>query len=339
MILKFSIVVAFRDRSMKCRGFTLVELLVVIAIIGILVGLLLPAVQSAREAARRMQCQNNLKQLGLALHNHESARNNLPPLGDYLSFGNTVYWSVQARLLPFIEQGNLHSIIDFTKPINQQPQVARLRMPHLLCPSEVNDRERPDTPTFTHYPLNYGANAGLWHIAQPPNDRGTGVFLVNRTTRLSEIIDGLSNTLGMAEVKAFTPYLRDGGNPSAAAPVPILPTDVSVFGGEFKSDSGHTEWVDARTHQTGFTTTFAPNTRVPLVDNGKTYDIDFNSMREGRSATAPTYAVVTSRSYHPSTVNVLLMDGSVRVIAQTVDLQTWRAMGSRAGGEVFALDN
>ncbi len=318
-------------------GFTLVELLVVIAIIGILVGLLLPAVQAAREAARRMQCQNNLKQLGLALHNHESVRKTIPPLGDYITAGNTVYWSVQARLLPFIEQANLHSLIDFTKPISAQPIVARQRMPHLLCPSEINDRERPDSPTFTHYPLNYGANAGLWHIAQPPSDRGSGVFLINRSTRLAEITDGLSNTLGMAEVKAFTPYLRDGGNPSVATPVPTSPAAISAFGGEFKADSGHTEWVDARTHQTGFTTTFAPNTRVPHVDNGKTYDIDFNSMREGRSNSLPTYAVSTSRSYHTGGVNVLLMDGSTRLIGNSIDLQSWQALGSRAGGEVVSL--
>ena len=322
---------------MNKRGFTLVELLVVIAIIGILVGLLLPAVQAAREAARRMQCQNNLKQIGLALHNHESARKALPPLGDYLSYGSTVYWSVQARLLPYVEQTNLHALVDFTKPISGQPQVAKLRMPHLLCPSEINDRERIDSPTFTHYPLSYGANAGLWHIAQPPNDRGSGVFVINRGTRLAEIIDGLSNTLGMAEVKAFTPYLRDGGNPGNAAPVPASPSDISAYGGEFKVDSGHTEWVDARTHQTGFTTTFTPNTRVPHVDNGKTYDIDFNSMREGRSTTLPTYAVVTSRSYHTGGVNVLLMDGSVRVISSSIELIAWRALGSRAGGEVVSL--
>lgn len=322
---------------MKKRAFTLVELLVVIAIIGVLVGLLLPAVQAAREAARRLQCQNNLKQLGLALHNHESVRKTLPPLGDYLTSGNTVYWSIQARLLPYLEQVNLHSLIDFTRPISAQPQVARMRMPHLMCPSEVNDRERIDSPTFTHYPLNYGANAGHWHIAQPPNDRGSGVFVINRSTRLGEIIDGLSNTLGMAEVRAFTPYLRDGGNPGVAAPVPTSPSDISTFGGEFKTDSGHTEWVDARTHQTGFTTTFTPNTKVPHVDSGKTYDIDFNSMREGRSSTVPTYAVVTSRSYHTGGVNVLLMDGSVRVISNSVELVVWRALGTRAGGEVVGL--
>ncbi len=114
---------------MRRTAFTLVELLVVIAIIGILVGLLLPAVQAAREAARRMSCQNNLKQIGLALHNHESSRRNTPPLGDYRQFGNAVYWSLHTKLLPYCEQESLQNLIDFSKPINQQPQVAKVRIP------------------------------------------------------------------------------------------------------------------------------------------------------------------------------------------------------------------
>jgi len=316
------------------RAFTLVELLVVIAIIGILVGLLLPAVQAAREAARRMSCQNNLKQLGLAMHNHESVRKQLPPLGDYLTNGNAVYWSMQTRLLPYAEQANLQNLIDYTKPISLQPQVARVRVSFLLCPSEINDKERPDGPTFVHYPLSYAANAGEWQIMQPPTGKGSGVFVVNNGMRLAAITDGTSNTLGMSEVKAFTPYLRDGGNPASVVPMPSLPEDVATFGGEFKSDSGHTEWVDARTHQTGFTTTFPPNQKVPYQSGGVLYDIDFNSMREGRSASLPTFAVVTSRSYHTGGVNSLLMDGSVRFVSQTIDRIVWRALESRDGGEV-----
>lgn len=322
--------------SHERHAFTLVELLVVIAIIGILVGLLLPAVQSAREAARRVQCSNNLKQSGLAMHNHESAYKRFPPLGDYNDAGNLVYWSFHTRLLPYVEQSNLHGLIDFKLPISQQPAVAKLRVPHLLCPSEPNDRERPDGPTFIHYPLNYAGNAGLWHIFQPPIGRGNGVFQVNRSTRVAEIADGLSNTVGIAEVKAFTPYLRDGGNPAiTAAVVPASPGDLATFGGEFKADSGHTEWVDARVHQTGFTTTFPPNTKCHYVLDNKAYDIDFNSMREGRSSTVPTYAVVTSRSHHVGLVQVLMMDSSVRSISNSVDQANWRALGSIAGGEVI----
>lgn len=284
-----------------------------------------------------MSCQNNLRQWGLALHNHASTYNYMPPLGQYsTTVSGSVAWSMQAKLLPFVEQENLQNLIDFSMPYNQQPAVARFRVPILLCPSEVNDHERQDGPDFTHYPLNYGANAGLWLIMQPPQGMGEGVFLVNRNARLADITDGTSNTIGMSEVKAFTPYIRDSGNPSAAdAPVPSSPAEIAGFGGDFKVDSGHTEWVDARIHQTGFTYTFPPNTKVPYNAGGELYDIDFNSCREGRSLTAPTFAVVTSRSYHPGGVNVLMMDGSVRLTAQSVQIDVWRAMGSRRGGEVI----
>jgi prepilin-type N-terminal cleavage/methylation domain-containing protein len=320
---------------MNRRAFTLVELLVVIAIIGILVGLLLPAVQAAREATRRMSCQNNMRQIGLALHNHESALRTFPPLGDYQGYGSAVYWSLHTKLLPYCEQAHLQNLIDFSVPINQQPHVAKIRIPYLICPSEINDRERPDGPTFTHYPLNYAGNAGVWHIYQPPQDRGTGVFLLNRSLRIAEMTDGTSNTLGIAEVKAFTPYLRDGGNPAGTTPIPSSPNQVAGFGGEFKVDSGHTEWVDARIHQTGFTTTFSPNTFVPFVSGTRTYDIDFNSMREGRSATIPTYAVVTSRSYHTGGVNALRMDGSIQFVSSSIERTVWQSLGTRSGGEVI----
>ena len=113
---------------------------------------------------------------------------------------------------------------------------------------------------------------------------------------------------------------------------------MAALGGSFKTDSGHTEWVDARIHQSGFTTTFSPNTKVPFESGGNLYDLDFNSSREGRSLTGITYASVTSRSYHTGGVEVGLCDGSVRFMSQSINLPTWRALGSRAGGEVVQLD-
>ena len=135
-------------------------------------------------------------------------------------------------------------------------------------------------------------------------------------------------------MKAYTPYLRDGGSPSAAGtPPPTDPSAIAGLGGSFKNNSGHTEWVDARTHQTGFTTVFAPNTLVPYTNGGLNYDIDFTSMREGKSTTGITFAAVTARSYHTAGVNVLLVDGSCRSVTSTINLSTWRALGTRSGEE------
>jgi prepilin-type processing-associated H-X9-DG protein len=221
-----------------------------------------------------------------------------------------------------------------------QPAVTQTRVATYLCPSEMNDRPRPDG-AVTHYPITYGFNFGNWLVYNPLSGQGgDGAFVINRGTRIADFTDGSSMTIGAAEVKAYQAYVRDGGNPGVLGyPVPASVAEVAAFGGSLKPDSGHTEWVDARVHQTGFTTVFPPNTKVPYVANGTTYDIDFNSSREGKTTNRPTYAAVTSRSYHTAgVVNVLMMDGSVRSVTSSISLPTWRALGTRSGGEVLGND-
>lgn len=331
-----------RSASRRLAAFTLVELLVVIAIIGILVALLLPAVQAAREAARRAQCANNLKQIGLALQNYESTYRVFPPCLTLPASRIGDSWSAQARILPFLEQAALHEEIDFTKSYDTFPTVKTFRVPTYLCPSEVKDRVRTDAAGLPiHYPLSYGVNMGTWFVYDANSNRGgEGAFVPNDCRAGADFLDGTSNTLAVAEVKAYTPYFRDA--PSGSVP-PAIPADASSLCGvgSFKADSGHTEWVDGRSHQTGFTAVFSPNQRVDCVQGGQAYDIDWTSWREGVApappAANPTYAAVTSRSYHPGIVNVLLMDGSTRPASNDTDLATWRAMATRAAGETQTL--
>lgn len=333
--------------SVRSKGFTLVELLVVIAIIGILIAMLLPAVQQVRAAARRATCLNNLRQLGIGTLNHESTFENLPPmwkaLGNY-KVSSVTGWSAQARILPYLEQGTLHDKIDFSVSYSSHPHVdlggslqplPTARVQTYLCPSEVNDKLRLKNNQPYHYPLNYVGNAGPWFVWDPDQDAiGDGVIVTNRSMTLPAIADGTSNTFLFAEVKAYTPYFRNAPIGTGTLPMPTDPEAIASMGGDFKTNSGHTEWVDGRIHQVGFTTTFTPNTRVPYIDGNVEYDVDWNSQQEGKSADVKTYAAVTARSYHSGGVNVGRVDGSVGFVADQISKETWQALSTRRGGEV-----
>ncbi len=331
----------------RSRGFTLIELLVVIAIIAVLIGLLLPAVQKVREAASRAKCQNNLKQIGLALDNYESTNGRFPPAGVYPA--NTASgdaWSALARILPYIEQANTFQLVDFTLNANVQDIVTRQRIPIYLCPSEIKDEMKAaTTPTgINRYPLNYAANVGTWLVWNPISGTGgdgaiTYTSNPNGGNRTADFTDGLSNTVGYSEVKTYTWDVKSNAFLPATTPIPA-PTAAAVLalGGTIgTTPSGHTGWTEAQTFHNGFTFVLTPNTIVKFTNAGVDYDVDQLSGNEG-SATRITFDAVTSRSYHTGVVNTLLMDGSVRTVPNSVDPAVWRAAGTRNGGETLGLN-
>lgn len=344
-----------KHHSKVPHGFTLIELLVVIAIIAILIALLLPAVQGTREAARRSQCKNNLKQIGVALHNYLDTFKVFPPSGSIRAgttfSGNNGSWSIHSRILPQLESTNAFRKVNLTVAWDQQlaSGVPTLKIETYFCPSDVNDLLRVDASgnAFSR-PVTYGFNMGTWMVWDPATGQGgDGLFWMNSSTNSASIRDGLSSTLAASEVKAFTPYFRNSADPGSiplASPdalAALAPGSQFKLGANTNDNTGHTEWCDGRVHHEGFTTVFRPNTLVNyLHSDGRTYDVDYNSRQEGSSTTARTYAAITSRSYHTGLVQSLLMDGASRSINQSIDLSVWRALGtrSRAAGELPVIE-
>jgi prepilin-type N-terminal cleavage/methylation domain-containing protein/prepilin-type processing-associated H-X9-DG protein len=334
-------------------GFTLIELLVVISIIALLIGLLLPAVQSAREAARRMQCTNNLKQLGLAINNYEASLGGLPPTSVIVRRPGgalwTANWGPHARILPFLEQTSIFNAInlDSAYGLLDNSTATGQDIAAYLCPSEIN-REPLEHATFGRIGgVNYGFNMGDWYVWQGPDGGPTtrSAFGVNLARTWASFTDGTSQTLLMAEVKNYQPYVRDCGPLSLIndpSKIPAPDADPLAVAPEYLAGgctfllNAHTQWAELTVHHNGFTTAWPPNKRTP-GGPGRSYpDVDLNSNRERIGG--PTYAAVTSRSYHPGGVNSLFGDGSVKFIKQTINGLVWRALGTVAGGEVVSTD-
>lgn len=317
-------------------GFTLVELLVVIAIIGVLVALLLPAVQAAREAARRMSCGNNIRQIGLALHNHEDAMKRLPSGYDYLvtqafpSVGQHFYrWSAHAMLSPYLEQSNIYNKLRLDYPLYMagtpthpaNVPLVKLTVPTFLCPSDIRKTVSTDWGAV-NYVMNYGSGlpGGL-------DLNADGVFYIDSKTRLADVTDGLSNTAAFSEQTlgaggmATTLGAAQAEGKQRDVMVWLLstpPSDSACQNTGAPADHVRGEkWADGAHSQTGYDHYLMPN-----AERADCYS------RVGTWKAA--------RSRHPNGVMLLLLDGSVRFVAQSVNQTTWRAVGTRAGGEVLS---
>jgi prepilin-type N-terminal cleavage/methylation domain-containing protein/prepilin-type processing-associated H-X9-DG protein len=323
------------------RGFTLVELLVVIAIIGILVALLLPAIQAAREAARRTQCMNNLRQMGLAMLNYESSYKVFPPSDVVVPdpatglLTKSLGLSVHARLLPFVEEASLRTLVNFSAAYNHASNdVARMTsVAMFVCPSDggPNALTTPTPGAPTSYHANQGSGV-VWSIPSNSSDPNSplwppnGVLIRNGGVKPANVTDGLSHTAAFAER-----IIGDGDNGTA--------TDES-------------DTFQPGTQYPGVEKAYQDCLAVNITDLGKqgVSDVGFpwirayhsttiyyhNNTPNGRSCMYPPGQIMTTASSrHKVGVNLMFCDGSARFVANDISRPTWQALGSRNGDEVI----
>jgi prepilin-type N-terminal cleavage/methylation domain-containing protein len=316
------------------QGFTLIELLVVIAIIAVLIGLLLPAVQKVREAAARSQCTNNMKQLGLAAHNYHDVNGFLPPsdAGPSPTSGTTnTGISAFALLLPQIEQDNAFRLVDLMVPWNHSnnANARAIAIKTFSCPSDpVNSV--PAGWAGINYRTNSGSgilNAQPSTIVGNPNygmPAPNGPFVPQLTTRFAGITDGLSNTAGFSEhlkgdfnagISSPTDTFQPGTYPNTPdeAVAQCAATNTSDLSKQGQSDIG-SPWLRGYHSTTKYYHVSLPNTRSCMFPPGR--------------------ISTTASSNHTGGVVVGLMDGSVRFVNNSISIITWRALGTRDGGEV-----
>jgi prepilin-type N-terminal cleavage/methylation domain-containing protein/prepilin-type processing-associated H-X9-DG protein len=339
------------------RAFTLIELLVVIAIVAVLIGLLVPAVQKARAAAARIQCANNLHQIGLALHNYEGERGCVPAA--YPAMAKPPYvgvvpnyfysWSVLAELNPYLEQTAIYNRMNLDEPMYTLPsltvlpdnrfalgQVVKL----FLCPA---DRMQPVGGAYgvaEFGPVNYAACIGSGTTAGgPPYGSpwdADGMFRAGITTRLAEIADGLSNTAAFSEsTLGDGPTMAVGRIPGSPQRVyanvapPLTPAACgNAFLWNVQLPRGYL-WASGEIRCATYNHYYTPNSPH--------YDCVANLSAPGpQQYTAVGFKA--ARSNHTGGVNVLLADGSVRFVADAIQPATWAALSTRAGGDLLGAD-